>query len=250
MLDWKTGITPSGNKVHLFLYTQLAAHSDLSHLTIGRTYSATCIDAFRWPLQSCFCSFQNYVPRLKEGGTCSNKLMSHTTTWWQSLWLFYMPNALWVSHFTCKTFLRLYLPSSHVWSRLCLLRHSSLLSGQESQSGGRGGGWVLWDGKEHVMLTWVVKPEHIWEKCPFIPSLAQFFFLFYRFLQLTVGISSLTWILILCKLKVHFTQIIQIFFQFLLVLFSYLNCFGFLFMVGNFSYCNFRHTRKFLICYQ
>lgn len=94
------------------------------------------------------------------------------------------------------------------------------------------------------------------EKMPFYTLFGPVFFLFYRFLQLTVGISSLTWILILSKLKVHFTQIIQIiyiiqiFFQFLLVLFSYLNSFCFLFMVGNFSYCNFRHTRKFLICYQ
>lgn len=56
------------------------------------------------------------------------------------------------------------------WSWLCLLRHSSLLSSLGGWGQGGGRGMVLWEGKEHVMLTWVVKAWTYLGKCSFITS--------------------------------------------------------------------------------
>lgn len=85
---------------------------------------------------------------------------------------FTSPTPLWVPHFTLQVFSQT-VPSSHVWSRLCLLRHSSPLSGQESQRGGVGLGVMSRQGTCYVNLGG--KALHIWKNALLYPLWNHFF---------------------------------------------------------------------------
>lgn len=121
--------------------------------------------------ESCFLS--NLCSLLKEGGTCSSKNTRralHNNLLDVILPLFYVLGTLVDFSFYFLDFSqRVFLSGSQGRSCLCLLRHSSLLSGPGSRRGGVMRRW----GTCYVNLGG--KPRTYLGKCPFLPSYTHFF---------------------------------------------------------------------------
>lgn len=110
--------------------------------------------------ESCFLS--NLCSSLKEGWACNSEKYEAGVTQQPFGSHFTSSAPLWTVRFVLFS-QRAFLHSSQGRSRLCPWDTVACCLARVAE------GVVLWDGKEHVMLTWVVKPQHTWENAPLYP---------------------------------------------------------------------------------
>lgn len=167
-----TQITPSCNQVHLFINTNSYEHTPTCQISSKTEHThAARFDGFSWPPRTKAVSSQRRDVTLKYEELLHNTLLEVA--------LSPLDFSFQLRDFSQRAFLH----SSQGRSRPCLLRHSSLLSGLEGLKG------VLWEGEEHVMLTWVVKAWTYLGKMPLYTLSHPL--LFFRFLCLSVGIPPI-----------------------------------------------------------